>query len=101
MKLTFFNALFKYRKANQEILDLQTSNINLLNKINKLNESLDYYQSENKKFKSLNTSLKKQIDDLNETINILSKSDIDINITTTDNNINTDKSAEKKSNKKK
>lgn len=99
MKLTFFNALFNFNKANKEIENLTNMKNSLVTKITKLEQEKSELFLENKRYKSVNTSLKNQIEDLNKIIKNLSESDIDINVTTTDNNINTDKNTSKEKKK--
>jgi chromosome segregation ATPase len=101
-KLTFFNALLNYNKANTEIENLTASNSILLKKTaeleyqkTKVEKDLAYMTSEMKKYKSLNNSLKEQAEKLAKTIEEISKKveelsktdtqpDININVTTSD-----------------
>lgn len=94
-KLTFLNALFNYNKANEEIENLTASTSILVKKSAelehqkaKVEKDLVYMTSEMKKFKSLSTTLKDQVEKLTQTIEDLSKtdvqSDININVTTSD-----------------
>ena len=99
MKLTFFNALFNFNKANKEIENLTNTKNSLVTRMTKLEQEKSELFLENKRYKSVNTSLKNQIEDLNKIIKNLSESDIDINVTTTDNNINTDKNTSKEKKK--
>ena len=94
-KLTFFNALFNYGKANTEIENLTASTSILTKKTaeleyqkTKAEKDLVYMTSEMKKFKSLSNTLKDQVEKLTKTIEDLSKvdnqSDINITVTTSD-----------------
>jgi hypothetical protein len=94
-KLTFFNALFNYNKANEEIENLTASTGILLKKTaelehqkSKVDKDLVYMTSEMKKYKSLSNTLKDQAEKLSKTIEEFSKTDIqpdiNINVTTSD-----------------
>lgn len=94
-KLTFFNALFNYSKANTEIENLTASTSILTKKAAelehqkaKVEKDLVYMTSEMKKYKSLSSTLKNEMEKLTKTIEDLSKTDIqpdiNINVTTSD-----------------
>ncbi len=74
-KLTFFNALFNYNKANEEIENLTASTGILLKKTaelehqkSKVDKDLVYMTSEMKKYKSLSKTLIDQVEQLPKTI---------------------------------
>jgi aspartate ammonia-lyase len=94
-KLTFFNALLNYNKANTEIENLTASNSILLKKTaeleyqkNKVEKDLIYMTSEMKKYKSLSNTLKEQAEKFAKIVEEVSKTDtqpdININVTTSD-----------------
>lgn len=94
-KLTFFNALFNYNKANTELENLIASNTILIKKSDELEiqkskfeKDLYFMTAEMKKYKSLSSTLKNELEKLTKTIEDLSKtenqSDININVTTSD-----------------